>query len=185
MVGETLPIRMTKVTGMVTPNMLQRTRRLSAAQVPGCGAARPLIKLKKVEQAISARRYAALPFCWAQCEMGQMRQLRISDNLTYALICTVLLSTGCESSGEKIFLSKFDAVQLGSLESEAFGALGPARDSGPRFHLSQPAGFEKEYREASASGSVRYHSWLIGTDTTCTIGINAQGRAAYKACGGT
>jgi hypothetical protein len=114
-----------------------------------------------------------------------MRQPRISVKLICALICTVLLSTGCESSEEKIFRSKLDAVQLGSLESEAFGALGPPRDSGPQFHLSQRAGFEKEYREASASGSVRYHSWLIGIDTTCTIGINAQGRVAYKACGGT
>jgi hypothetical protein len=50
------------------------------------------------------------------------------------------------------------------------------------FH-SRFDGYEKEYREASASGSVRYRSWLIGIDTTCTIGINAQGRVAYKACG--
>jgi hypothetical protein len=83
------------------------------------------------------------------------------------------------------FYSKFDAIAIGMTEAELVKRLGPPQDAGNKFYLGQPAGFEKQYREAAESGSTRFVFWHREIDVVCAIGLDAKDRVAYKACGGT
>ena len=89
------------------------------------------------------------------------------------------------SREDQKFWDTFHAIPIGLTEAEVLQLLGPPHDAGKKFYLGQPAGFEKQYREAAESKSVRYVFWRIDIDVICAVGLDEQDRVAYKACGGT
>jgi hypothetical protein len=95
------------------------------------------------------------------------------------IACTAL------SREDREFFRKFEAIPVGMTEADVLQRLGEPQDQGTRFYLGQPDGFEKQYREAEESASVRYVFWRRDIDVVCAIGLDAQNRVAYKACGGT
>lgn len=101
----------------------------------------------------------------------------------------VLLSTSCANPLKEpeveALVAKLDAIAVGADEAQVLRMLGPPTSSGPTFHLSQRAGYDRQFAEAASSGSVRYHFWVRGIDTTCAVGFDARSRVAYKACGWT
>ena len=76
-------------------------------------------------------------------------------------------------------------IVVGTTEAEVVKLLGPPADSGAQFRLAQRNGFESQYREAAESKSVRYLFWHSGIDFVCAVGLDAQNRVAYRACGGS
>ncbi len=95
------------------------------------------------------------------------------------------VAAACVSPEDGAFYAAFDKVIVGASEEDVRKLLGPPDDSGETFRLGQPEGFERQYREAAQSGSVRYLFWYRGIDVVCTIGFGKEGRVAYTACGGT
>jgi hypothetical protein len=83
------------------------------------------------------------------------------------------------------FQRKLATVSVGMAETDVVRRLGPPHDRGTRFYLGQPDGFEKEYREAAESASVRFLFWNTDIDVVCAVGFDVQDQVAYKACGGT
>ena len=108
--------------------------------------------------------------------------------LTWIARLVVLLAVacvGCTSLEDQRFYSTFDAIPIGMTEAELLTRLGPPQDAGTKFYLGQPAGFEKQYQEAAESSSIRFVFWHREVDVICAVGLDAQDRVAYKACGGT
>jgi len=104
-----------------------------------------------------------------------------------AMVVTLLsvASSACRSPEDRQFYSALDGIPVGTTEAELLRRLGPPHDTGKVFYLGQPEGFEKQYREAAASTSVRYAFWRRGIDVVCAVGLDSKDRVAYKACGGT
>jgi hypothetical protein len=110
--------------------------------------------------------------------VGAARQ--VAGILALACIaCTAL------SPEDREFFRKFEAIPVGMAEADVLQRLGQPQDQGTKFYLGQAEGFEKQYREAAESPSVRYVFWRKDIDVVCAVGLDAQNRVAYKACGGT
>ena len=92
---------------------------------------------------------------------------------------------GCMGREDRKFWNTFHAIPFGLTEAELVQRLGTPHDAGRKFYLGQPDGFEKQYREAAESKSVRFVFWHIDIDVVCAVGLDEQDRVAYKACGGT
>jgi hypothetical protein len=102
-----------------------------------------------------------------------------------AIVALGALASACESRKDSAFFARFEGIAIGTPEKQVVELLGPPQWTSSEFHLSQPAGYERQYREAAESSSVRYISWHRDIDVTCTVGLDEAGRVAYKACGGT
>jgi hypothetical protein len=102
-----------------------------------------------------------------------------------AIALLFMALSACSSAEDRKFYEAFEAIRIGTEEAELVKLLGPAEETGGDFRLGQRQGFEKEYRAAAESASVRYAFWHRGTDVVCAIGLDARARVAYKACGGT
>ena len=102
-----------------------------------------------------------------------------------ASVIALALAAGCRSTEDARFFEAFDAIPIGTPQEEVILRLGSPNDSGATFRLSQLAGFEEQYRQATASRSVRYLFWHRDIDVLCALGLDADGRTSYKACGGT
>jgi hypothetical protein len=140
------------------------------------------------------RSLAAYSRCWADWSdmagtvMGKRKTGvvgQISAQLGGLLALLSLVAGGCTSSEDRQFYATFDAISVGTPEAEVVRRLGPPKRAGTKFYLSQPAGYEKQYREAAESAAVRYLFWHREIDVTCAVGLDAADRVAYKACGAT
>jgi hypothetical protein len=100
-------------------------------------------------------------------------------------LVAVVASMGCMSREDRAFWKNFHAIPIGLTEAEVIQRLGRPNDAGTKFYLGQPDGYEKQYREAAQSMSVRFVFWHIDIDVVCAIGLDEHDRVAYKACGGT
>ncbi len=112
---------------------------------------------------------------------GPDRRLWVAGAI--ALLCAA--HSGCSSSEDRKFYEAFEAIPIGTEEGELVKRLGPAEEAGDKFRLGQKEGFEKQYRAAAESASVRYVFWHREIDVVCAVGLDARSRVAYKACGGT
>ena len=105
--------------------------------------------------------------------------------LPITLTAIALLLAACGSSDDRAFYRSVDALPLGMDERDVIARLGPAQEAGREFRLGQREGFEAEYKAAAASRSQRYLFWNRSVDVVCAVGLDAQDRVAYRACGGT
>jgi hypothetical protein len=108
-----------------------------------------------------------------------------SRRTSIALAATLVILTACGHAEDRAFYRTVDALALGMAESAVIGQLGSPQATGAEFRLGQREGFEAEYKAAAESGSRRYLFWNRSVDVVCAVGLDAQNRVAYRACGGT
>ena len=103
--------------------------------------------------------------------------------LRRGLVAVLLASFS--SCTENAFEEEVLTLEVGTPEAAVVKLLGSPTDSGSQFRLAQRSGFESQYRDAAESKSVRYLFWQKGVDFVCAVGLDAENRVAYRACGGS
>ena len=119
-----------------------------------------------------------------QIGSGKNRKIIILTGTVAILACTTLIASLLFVLINPVFVSKFNKINYGQSEQVVIDVLGEPDERGTDFKLGQQSGFEDEYSAAASSSSVRYIFWRHG-DVVYAVGLDAEGKVAYKAAGGT